>query len=136
MPAASIIVVDSEPVVREVIRKILTGVGYSVRATGEFDEAFEMVRQSLPDLVITNVFLKGIRGHDAMRNLRREFPHLRVLMVSGLPDDEAIQGWSNEAGFDAFPKPFTAAALREKVGQTLAAADGHSDAHQFEHAGG
>jgi CheY-like chemotaxis protein len=129
MAAASILVLDSEPVVRQVITNILAGVGYSVRNTGEFDKALEMVRQSPPDLVITNVFLRGIRGYDAMQDLHREFPHLRVLMVSGLPDDEAIQRWTNETGFDAFPKPFTAAALREKVSQTLDGSDGHPDGH-------
>ena len=119
MPSESIVVIDSEPVVRNVITEILRRAGYRVRATGEPETAFEMVRQERPDLVITNVFLRGIRGHDVMQRLRSEFPDVRVLMVSGLPDDEVIRSWTNEDGFDAFPKPFTAEALKEKVREVL-----------------
>ena len=120
MPSESIVVIDSEPIVRNVMTEILRRAGYEVRATGEPDTAFEMVRQSAPDLVITNVFLRGLRGHDAMQRLRSEFPAVRVLMVSGLPDDEVIRNWTNTDGFDAFPKPFTAAALKAKVKEVLA----------------
>lgn len=119
MPGESIVVIDSEPIVRNVMTQILGRAGYQVRATGEPDMAFEMVRQSRPDLVITNVFLRGLTGHDAMQRLRLEFPGLRILMVSGLPDDEVIRNWTNKDGFDAFPKPFTAEALKEKVKDVL-----------------
>jgi DNA-binding response OmpR family regulator len=81
-----------------------------------------MVRDAKPDLVITNVFLKGLRGHDVMQRLRSEFPELRILLVSGLPDSEAVRTWANEDGFDAFPKPFTADALKQKVREVLTGA--------------
>ncbi len=54
-----------------------------------------------------------------MQRLRSEFPGLRILMVSGLPDDEVIRNWANTDGFDAFPKPFTADALKQKVREVL-----------------
>jgi CheY-like chemotaxis protein len=108
MPSESIVVIDSEPIVRNVMSEILSRVGYQVRATGEPKTRLEMVRQARPDLVITNVFLRGARGQDVIRRLRSEFPDLRILMVSGLPDDEVIRTWTNQDGFDAFPKPFTA----------------------------
>ena len=44
MPSESIVVIDSEPIVRNVITEILSRAGYQVRATGEPDTAFEMVR--------------------------------------------------------------------------------------------
>lgn len=117
--SGTIVVLDSEPAVRSIMSKILEQAGYSVRATADFKEAIEIVRGSAPDLVLTNVFLKGITGHDAMRELRKEFPKLPVLMVSGLPDDPAIQRWIHEDGFDAFPKPFTADALTAKVREVI-----------------
>jgi DNA-binding response OmpR family regulator len=82
--------------------------GHRVRATGEFEEAPAICRESLPDLILTNVFLRGVPGHEAMLKLKSEFPQTLVLMVSGLPDDEVIQEWTGETGFDVFPKPFTA----------------------------
>ena len=119
MPSESIVVIDSEPIVRNVMSEILRRAGYRIRATGEPETAFEMVRQDRPDLVITNVFLRGSRSHDVMQRLRSEIPNLRILLVSGLPDDEVVRTWANKDGFDAFPKPFTAQALKEKVREVL-----------------
>jgi DNA-binding NtrC family response regulator len=117
---ASLVVIDSEETVRSVMVRILEGKGgYGVRATGDFNEALEWVRDSKPDLVLTNVFLRGITGHDAMMKLRNEFPDVPVLMVSGLPDESVIQNWLGEAGFDVFPKPFTHQLLLDKVRRVL-----------------
>ena len=114
-----IVVIDSEPTVCAVVTAILEHAGYAVRATGEFREALEMLRAERPDLVLTNVFLRGIPGHDAMRAIKELFPGLPVLMVSGLPCDEVISTWTGEVGFDVFPKPFRSDSLVEKVRQVL-----------------
>jgi two-component system nitrogen regulation response regulator NtrX len=115
----SIVVIDSEPTVRAVVCSILESGGYSVRGTGEFPEGLEMLRSEPPDLVVTNVFLREISGHDAMKVIRLDFPELPVLMVSGLPDEKVIADWMGEAGFHVFPKPFTSDALLERVRQIL-----------------
>ncbi len=112
-------VIDSEPTVRLVITRILERGDHTVRATEDFTEAVSMLRGQTADLVLTNVFLRGIAGHDAMRRLRVEFPRVKVLMVSGLPDEAAIAEWAGEARFDIFPKPFLPGDLLEKVRQVL-----------------
>jgi DNA-binding NtrC family response regulator len=113
------VVIDSEPTVRTVVKSILERAGYSVRATEDFSTATQMIREVMPDLVMTNVFLQGISGHDAMQVLRKDFPDIPILMISGLPDDSIIQRWTGEAHFDMFPKPFTQNALVQKVSQML-----------------
>ncbi len=115
----SIVVVDSEPVVRSVVTKILQREGYLVHSTDDVKKALEMIKNCTPKLVLTNVYLKGITGHDAMRLLKDHCPGLPVLMVSGLPDETAIQQWIGEDGFDTFPKPFQASALVDKVRKVI-----------------
>jgi DNA-binding NtrC family response regulator len=100
---ASIVVIDSEVTVRSVMVTILQGAGYTVRATGEFDNAVEWIRESTPDLVITNVFLRGIAGHDAMKKLRSEFQGLPVLMVSAAGRN-THQGVDRRDGLRCLPK--------------------------------
>jgi two-component system C4-dicarboxylate transport response regulator DctD len=116
----TILVVDGEPVVRAVITKILKHEGYTVFSTDHPAEALKIVKASKPCLVITNVNLTGISGHDAMRMFKDGCPGVPVLMVSGLPECETITSWMAEDGFDAFPKPFSAAQLAAKVRQVLA----------------
>lgn len=113
-------VIDSEATVRTVTAKILQTAGHAVRAAGDLDEALTQLRASVPDLILTNVYLRGdITGHEAMTKLKGEFPEVPVLMVSGLPDEEIINEWIEQVGFDVFPKPFTSHSLINKVGQML-----------------
>jgi CheY-like chemotaxis protein len=110
-----IVVIDAEPTVRKVISNIVGRAGYRVAATGDFEQAIELLRTELPDLVVTNVFLNGITGHDAMLALKNNFPQLPVLMVSGLPDEKTIEDWAKKPGFDVFPKPFLPKDLIQKI---------------------
>src|SRR5947209_6240653 len=119
-----ILVLDSEPVVRRLIAAILEGEGYSVSATASLDDAISSIKADRPALVITNVALPRVTGHDAMYLLKSQFPALPVLMVSGLPDAEVIDRWCGEAGFDVFPKPFKPAELISKVREMLKSGSG------------
>jgi two-component system OmpR family response regulator len=116
---ATIVVLDAEPTVRSVISKILKRAGYVVHAAGELEAALRVIESERPDLVITNVALPGITGHDAMRVIKKRCAGVPVLMVSGLPEERAIQEWVGEDGFDTFPKPFKAEELVGKVREIL-----------------
>ena len=117
--SATIVVVDSEPVVRDIIKKILEREGYRVMPTEDVTAAMEIIKIAHPSLVITNVNLPGMTGHDAMRMFKQGCPGVPVLMISGLPDSDVIQQWISEEGFDTFPKPFSAHELATKVKQVI-----------------
>src|SRR5690349_24836516 len=89
-----IVVLDSEPVVAGVMENILKTAGYAVEVVGTVQAATEIIRAAPPDLVITNVYLPGVTGHEAMRILKSMRPNLPVLMVSGLPDADIIREWA------------------------------------------
>jgi two-component system response regulator ResD len=116
---ATIVVVDPEPVVRDIIKRILEREGYQVMPTGDAKTALEIIKVAHPSLVVTNVNLPGMTGHDAMRMFKEGCPGMPVLMISGLPDSEIVRHWLAEDGFDAFPKPFSAEQLAAKVREVL-----------------
>ena len=116
---ATIVVLDSEKTVRTVVTNILQSAGHRVLAFEDLGEALPEVRNVNADLILTNVYLRDTTGHGALKTLRGELPNVPVLMVSGLPDEDVIQQWRDEAGFDVFPKPFTAASLLTKVSLML-----------------
>jgi DNA-binding NtrC family response regulator len=118
--ARTIVVVDAEPVVRDVVQNILRREGYEVIGTGDPKAALQVIKSAHPSLVITNVNLPGITGHDAMRMFKEGCPGVPVLMLSGLPDSSVIRQWIAEDGFDTFPKPFSASQLTAKVREVLA----------------
>ena len=116
----TILVVDAEPNVRSVIRTILERDGYHILDFADVQSALISIRKTRPALILTNVYLPGITGHEAMKLFKLQCPDVPVMMVSGLPDSEVIQQWAGQAGFDVFPKPFTAGELIDKVRRTLA----------------
>jgi DNA-binding response OmpR family regulator len=115
----TLMVVDGEPNVRSVIRTILERGNYHVIDFADVESALISIRKSAPALILTNVSLPGMTGHEAMQLFKQECPNVPVLMVSGLPDSAVIQHWVEQAGFDVFPKPFTARELLAKVRQVL-----------------
>jgi DNA-binding NtrC family response regulator len=114
-----IVLVDPEPVVRDTIKAILEHDGHEVVPANDPQAALEIIQRGKTALVITNVNLPGMSGHDAMRMFKKGCPGVPVLMVSGLPESETIRHWMAEDGFDAFPKPFSAQQLSRKVRQVL-----------------
>jgi DNA-binding response OmpR family regulator len=115
-----IVVLDAEPVVRSVVTGILERGGYVAEPVESFEAAAEIVATAPPDLLLTNVYLPGITGREAMRLLKGICPALPVLMVSGLPDEDVIEEWVGTEGFDTFPKPFKPEELLDKVRVMLA----------------
>ena len=117
---ATILILNSEPVVRSVIKDILEREGYVVLATGDLGTAVDIMNDCEPDLLLTNIDFPT-SGHDAAQYLKKRCPKMRVLIVAGLPDDQRIEDRTLGAGFEVFPKPFSMEELNEKIRGILSA---------------
>ncbi|MFW6244540.1 MAG: response regulator, partial [Fibrobacterota bacterium] len=63
------------------------------------EEALKVVTGEAPDLVLVDVSLPGMNGIEFTRRLKRDFPHIRVLVVTG-HDADRYHGEAMEAGAD------------------------------------
>ncbi len=71
------------------------------------------------DLLVTDVIMPGIDGFELASQLRQKIPKLKVIFVSGYSDDSlSFQGQRFE-GCDFLKKPYTLAALCEKIRESL-----------------
>jgi DNA-binding NtrC family response regulator len=116
---ARVVILDSEPIVRKVVSQILERDGYRVEAVENLEDAKNAVTRFQPDLLVTNLFVRGTTGHDAAVCLQGIRPTLRVLFVAGLPDDEQLKDMMSGERCEFFPKPFTARELTDKVHSVL-----------------
>jgi len=114
-----ILLLVSDQVVLSVIKEALEYAGYYVVAAAGLGVAVDRLKESTPDLLIIRSYIEGISGYDAAMFLRTKCPGLRVLMVAGLMDDDRLRNRMALEEFEVFPKPFTAAALLEKVKDVL-----------------
>lgn len=113
---ATILVVDDEPGVRRVTRRILEGEGYRLKLAPDGAAALELVaREGPPDLVLTDLMMPGIGGAELAKRLHVDYPTLPILYMSGYAAAD-LEGESGEAlkGF-LVEKPFTREELIGRV---------------------
>jgi DNA-binding response OmpR family regulator len=116
-PPAKVLIVEDDPTVGGVLKRLLARDGYAIAETGESERAVEIISQEKPDVIILDVAMPGITGIEICRRLRQDpASHLTpVIMVTGLDDLETcVKGL--EAGADDFlNKPVDPRELRERV---------------------
>lgn len=78
-----ILVIDDELDVRDAIKRVLDRAGYSVRTTDAAAEALVELRRCPADVVITDIIMPKINGVEAIESIRREFPSVRIIAISG-----------------------------------------------------
>jgi CheY-like chemotaxis protein len=120
-----ILVVDDVPAVRTWIREILKSVDRPtiVHEAADGLEAIRMVRAGGVDVVITDLIMPNQEGIETIQIIRREFPDVRIIAISGALQSEYLQ-MARALGADAtLRKPFTPEALLRAV-STLLRCDG------------
>jgi CheY-like chemotaxis protein len=80
---ARILVVDDDALIRNCLRMALQGAGYEVVEAGCRDHALREFRRQRADLVLCDLFMPGGDGLDTIRELRSEFPDVRIIAMSG-----------------------------------------------------
>ncbi len=122
--SGTVLLVEDDPGVREVASRALRLGGYRVLAAGGAGEAMELAARSPGpvDVLVTDVVMPGVNGKTLAEELLRRRPGLKVLFVSGYPDDIIGRHGVLEPGVALLSKPFTPAALVGRVGELIRAA--------------
>jgi signal transduction histidine kinase len=111
---ATILVVEDESGIRELIRKILLRERYRVLEAASAEEALTVAQKQSIDLLITDVMLPGMHGPELARRMQQTAPRLKTLFISGFTGEETVP-----AGARVLAKPFTLGALLERVRAAL-----------------
>jgi two-component system cell cycle sensor histidine kinase/response regulator CckA len=117
----TILVVEDESEVRELIREILEAHGYEVLDAAGYEAALG-VSDDHPGpiaLVVTDVIMPGRNGRELAAELSRRRPALRVLYMSGYTDEVIARQGILERGVAFLPKPFAPVGLAAKVREVL-----------------
>lgn len=83
---SSVLVVDDEEQVRQLIRETLEQAGYEVQEARDGKEGLERYRTKPADLVIMDILMPDQDGLESIMTLRREFPASRVIAMTGGSD--------------------------------------------------
>ena len=103
---ARILVVDDEESIRDLLRLVLTGEGYSVVTANDGEEAIEYLEAQRFDLVITDLVMPGVNGVEVLRAARRIDPNYPVIVITGYPSVETVTELVRLGAGDYLTKPF------------------------------
>jgi DNA-binding response OmpR family regulator len=118
----TVLVVDDEPIVREVVVRYLEREGYRTVEAGDGDAAREALARTSPDLVVLDVMLPGTDGLELCRWIRST-SHLPVIMLTAR-GEEADRIVGLELGADDYvTKPFSPRELAARVKSVLRRSD-------------
>lgn len=118
----SILVVDDEGPVRDVLSVSLKHLGYAVEVAASGEEAILKYKhrgRGGYDLVILDMLMPKIPGHEVFFCLKEVDPGLNVLVISGYSSEESVQNILDNGGLDFIQKPFTIEELAGKVRSCL-----------------
>ncbi|GIK42624.1 MAG: histidine kinase [Chloroflexota bacterium] len=117
----TILLVEDEPGVRNLVRDTLKEDGYTVLDASNSAEALLLSEQH-PDpihLLLTDVVMPGLSGRQLAERLLLERPKLKILYMSGYTDDAIVHHGVLEPGVAFLHKPFTLQMLAQKVREVL-----------------
>ena len=117
----SILVVDDEIAVREIIKVTLEANGYKVLTASDGTEAVATfaTRRSQIKLVVVDVMMPYLDGGGTVRALQKLEPSTKFLAISGLMDNEKIAELCEMGNITFLPKPFTTEQILTTLDQVL-----------------
>jgi two-component system response regulator PilR (NtrC family) len=104
--AASILVVDDEEIMREILEAVLTREGYQVHVASSGEEGLELARAQTFDAAIVDVMMPGLDGIATLQELRKLDDDLPVLMITAFASVETAITAMKLGAFDYITKPF------------------------------
>jgi CheY-like chemotaxis protein len=92
-PRKRILIVDDKPGVRTALSDVLSEIGYHVRTAKNAYSALREIRQGIPDILLSDLHMPGMSGFELLSVVRRRFPAIMVIAMSGaFAGDEVPSG--------------------------------------------
>jgi len=104
---STILIIDDEPGIRDVLSDVLGDEGYGVLAAEDGPSGLEALATHAVDLVFLDVWLPNMGGIDVLRGIRDEFPDVGVVMISGHANITLAVEAVKMGAFDFLEKPLS-----------------------------
>lgn len=119
MTAQSVLIVDDEPDIRELLDITLSRMGLETHSAATLEEAREMVASVSPDLCLTDMRLPDGNGISLVEYIQQEYSHIPVAMITAHGSVETAISALKAGAFDFISKPIELETLRNLVGNAL-----------------
>ena len=110
-----VLVVDDEPTICSLMNVFLTQRGYQVHIANTGVDALDLFRTALPDIVLLDISMPGMRGIDVWRQMKTINAACGVIMLSAYGDDETIQEAMDMGAYCYIQKPMELTDLNARL---------------------
>ena len=107
---ARVIVIDDQEPIRRIVRTALERAGHEVFDAGDGELGLQLLERHAADVVLSDIFMPGMDGIQMLRQIRKQFPDVKVIVMSG-GDSTGMLDLRRDAellgAVKSLPKPFT-----------------------------
>ncbi|MBX7244450.1 MAG: sigma-54 dependent transcriptional regulator [Candidatus Sumerlaeaceae bacterium] len=114
---ASILIIDDEPVVRDVATRILSRAGHNAVTAGSLAEGMKVVNATPIEVMLLDIYLPDGRGDELIPDFLRRDPQMKIIVISGDVTATTAVAALKRGAFDYVTKPFTPETLLHVVAQ-------------------
>jgi two-component system, chemotaxis family, chemotaxis protein CheY len=119
---ARVLVIDDQEPIRRIVRRALEQDGHEVADASDGAAGMALLDRAPVDVVITDIFMPGMDGIQALREIRKRFPAVKVIAMSG-GDSSGLMDLRRDAellgAVKSLSKPFTAREIVDVVRSAL-----------------
>lgn len=102
----TILIVDDEPLIQTLLKKILTREGYNILLAQNGQEAIEIVGAKKVDIVLSDMDMPGMNGMELLKNIKKDRPEIGVVMMTGAGDLYTVKDAIILGADEYITKPF------------------------------
>jgi len=114
-----ILVADDESSIAESLRAFLEGIGYRVSTAADGRQALAIFRERLMPLVISDINMPLLDGHELLREIKAVAPETEVIIVTGFATVDGAVSAIKDGAYDYIIKPFRIATIQHTVEKAL-----------------
>ncbi len=116
-----VLIIEDEPVIREVLKKVLEDLGYEVVAATDGEDGIQVFARESGrfDAVVLDMIMPKLSGADVFRHLRKQRESLPILLVTGFADEAELEALKGLPPVAVIRKPFALVDIAGVLGQLL-----------------
>ncbi|MBW2311980.1 MAG: sigma-54-dependent Fis family transcriptional regulator [Deltaproteobacteria bacterium] len=105
--AETVLIVDDEPGIVQSLNGILSDEGFEVLSADGGRKALEIIKEIIPDIVLLDIWMPDIDGIETLTRIRKLYPSLQVIMISGHGTIETAVKATKLGAYDFIEKPLS-----------------------------
>jgi two-component system nitrogen regulation response regulator NtrX len=105
--AETVLIVDDEPSIVQSLNGILSDEGFEVLSADGGRKALEIIRETIPDIVLLDIWMPDLDGIETLKGIRELYPSLQVIMISGHGTIETAVKATKLGAYDFIEKPLS-----------------------------